>query len=214
MRRLAVSAVVAVCVVAGACGPVASGDPPPSPFAVDVVRFEVGENGGFGADRMPGVVLGPPHGGATEAEASTDVVSLGLGGAIVVELGEEIVDGAGDDLIVFENPFKIATTGTVFTEPGEVSVSEDGDALVAFPCDSTAPAPNGCAGFGVVRASADKDNGNDIDPTDAARAGGDDFDLATIGVARARVVRIVDKSTAGAAPKAGFDLDAVAVARH
>ena len=42
-------------------------------------------------------------------------------------------------------------------------------------------------------------------------SGGDQFDLATLGVTEARFVRIRDMQEAGAAPTAGFDLDAVAI---
>lgn len=200
MRALAAPALV-LCF--GACGPA-------EPFARAVVSFDEGAGAGFGQDALPGVVLGPPHGGAS-SQGSTDVLSLGQGGVIVLELGAAAEDGPGADLIVFENPFVVATTGAVFTEPGEVAVSEDGVLFVAFPCAPADPAPNGCAGFGVVHAGAD----NDVDPTDPTAAGGDAFDLADVGLVRARFVRISDRGgdvgAGAAAPTAGFDLDAVAV---
>jgi hypothetical protein len=59
---------------------------------------------------------------------------------------------------------------------------------------------------------------NGIDPTDPAVAGGDAFDLADLGVASARYVRLDDRTeefTGSGSPcngdKAGFDLDAIAV---
>ena len=56
---------------------------------------------------MPGIVEGPPVGGGTD-HGSTDVVSLGSGGSIVVSFAPNaIVDGPGADFIVFENPFWI-----------------------------------------------------------------------------------------------------------
>jgi hypothetical protein len=183
------------------CGPV-------SPFATSVVSVHFGENGGFHKEELPGVVLGPPQ-GAGEAAGSLDVLSLGTNGSIVLEMGDEIVDGDGVDLIVFENPFK-SSSGVVDGEAGEVSVSEDGVHFSAFPCDRKKPPPNGCAGFGPVLSSSK----NGIDPTDASAAGGDQFDLGSIGVTRARFVKIVDVDNAGPAPKAGFDLDAVAIASH
>ena len=67
---------------------------PGSRFAIAVVAFEPGEQAGFGQDRMPDVVLGPPRGTGV-AVGSTDVVSLGVGGSIVVELGVAAVDGDG-----------------------------------------------------------------------------------------------------------------------
>jgi hypothetical protein len=48
-------------------------------------------------------------------------------------------------------------------------------------------------------------------PLDAEVSGGDAFDLADVGLASARFVRVRDVSRAGAAPSAGFDLDAVGV---
>lgn len=194
---------VAVLLTLAACGP-------PEPFAAAVLSFEAGQGAGFGQDALPGVVLGGPHGGSS-SQGSTDVVSLGQGGVIVLELAADAVDGAGPDLIVFENPFVVATTGAVFAEPGEVAVSEDGLSFAAFPCAAAEPAPNGCAGYGVVLANPD----NGVDPTDPAAAGGDAFDLAGVGLTRARYLRITDRSGeaghSAAAPTAGFDLDAVAM---
>ncbi len=193
----------ALALLLAACGP-------PDPFAHGVVRFDAGAGAGFGQDAMPEVVLGPPQGGAS-SQGSTDVLSLGQGGVIVLDLGAPVEDGPGPDLIVFENPFVVATTGAVFAEPGEVALSEDGVTFVAFPCAPGEPAHNGCAGFGVVHAGAD----NGVDATDPAAAGGDAFDLGDVGLARARYVRITDRGAdlgaSAAAPTAGFDLDAVAV---
>jgi len=39
--------------------------------------------------------------------------------------------------------------------------------------------------------------------------GGDSFDLADLGIAEARFVRIRDLSDAGGPPSAGFDLDVI-----
>src|SRR6185369_12863491 len=96
---------------------------------------------------------------------------------------------------------------TPFAEPGIVSVSDDGVSFTEFPC-AAAPPWTGCAGVTPVLSSP----ANGIDPRSDA-AGGDAFDLATIGVARARYVRIVDSGLGpmGAPPTDGFDLDAVAV---
>ncbi|MFN9910046.1 MAG: cell surface protein, partial [bacterium] len=63
---------------------------------------------------------------------------------------------------------------------------------------------------GVESVWAHPDNG--LDPTDPAVAGGDAFDLAALGLPRARFVRVVDsglnpyEGVAG-----GFDLDAIAI---
>jgi hypothetical protein len=194
-------------------------------FVTGVVSFDPGECAGFNASALPGVVEGPPVGGGSD-RGSTDVVSLGVGGSIVVSFAPDaIVDGPGPDFIVFENPFWVAgNSDDVYAEPGEVSVSDDGVTWQTFPC---APAPDpqsahgtgvappygACAGWHVVWSSPT----NGISPIDPAVAGGDAFDLADLGVTRARYVRIVDK-TREACPETGprpdtdgFDLDAVSI---
>ena len=175
------------------------------PFADDIVDLEA-DAATFGHDRLPDIVLGPPGG-------TYDVASLGCDGTIVLEFdGSGIVDGAGPDLIVFENSFT-----EDFPEPGEVSVSEDGVTWSVFPCEPTTLV--GCAGVTPTLALP----GTDIDPSDPAVAGGDAFDLADLAdpLAQARFVRIRDRSNEYWAPlggltycdtasgSGGFDLDAV-----
>jgi hypothetical protein len=175
-----------------------------TPFAVAIDRFDPGAGAGHGADKLPCVVLGPPSGGKEATAGNVDgVLSLGHQGEIVLELGVDVVDGEGPDLIVFENPFLYP--GGVWAEPGEVAVSLDGERFDAFPCAPSEPAPNGCAGYGLVYAGSD--------PTNPEEAGGDAFDLADIRVERARYVRIRDRGprVTGDFGTAGFDLDAVAV---
>lgn len=175
----------------------------PKPFANQVVSFTPGQGATYGQDKMPGVVLGPPNGGGPLA-GSLDVVSLGKDGTIVLALEESVVDGPGVDLIVFENPFP------GWLETGYVAVSEDGNIWHEFPCDPLDKAHDfpGCAGVHPVLANAE----NGVDPTDPVRAGGDDFDLADLGVKSAKYVRIRDSGfNPYAPPTGGFDLDAVAV---
>jgi hypothetical protein len=198
---------------------------PADRFITGVVSFDPGECAGFGASSMPGIVEGPPHGGGS-SQGSTDVVSLGGGGSIVVSFAPNaIVDGPGPDFIVFENPFWAGgSSSDVYAEPGEVSVSDDGVTWTTFPCMPTPGAnpplntgvlpPYGtCAGWHVVWSTPT----NGISPFDPATAGGDAFDLSTIGVTHARYVRIVDEThescpEAGARPTSnGFDLDAIAI---
>jgi hypothetical protein len=175
-----------------------------NPFVDRVVSFTPGEDSGFGQDGYPDIVLGPPHGSGS-GMGSLHVLSLGKRGEIVLELTDiGVVDGPGVDLLVFENPFR------GFTETGVVAVSEDGQAWHEFPCDSSNRAGGypGCAG--VTQVSSSPDNG--ISPTDPAVAGGDGFDLSTLGVARARFIRIRDSgSNSYGSSSGGFDLDAVAV---
>ncbi len=193
---------VAALLLASAC----AADAEPSVFAARVVAFEEGENAGYGQDRMPEVVFGPPHGGG-ESMGSLDVLSLGKGGAITLELGVAAIDGPGIDLVVFENPFRYGTE--LFLEPGEVSVSDDGVTFVAFACKDEAPF-EGCAGLAPVRANPDE---NAIDPRDPAAAGGDGFDLADLGLPRAQFVRIrdIERGPDVFVGSGGFDLDAVVV---
>lgn len=174
------------------------------PFADRMVSFKPGANAGFGADRMPQIVFGPPQ-GAGAAAGSLDVVSLGNKGEIVLAFDDPaIIDGEGADFIVFENPF------SGYVETGSVAVSEDGATWHEFPCAASDPSAifKGCAGVAPVMSNPD----NGIDATDSKSAGGDKFDLHDLGVMTARYVRIRDsgvnhyEGTSG-----GFDLDAVAI---
>ncbi len=181
---------------------------PPVAYPSGVVSFTKGEKGGHQEELLPDVVLGPPEGAGCCA-GSTDVLSLGNGGEIVLAFDVAIVDGPGADLLVFENAFEIGgDPNSILAEPAEVAVSEDGETWTPFPCDPSSLPYAGCAGWRPVYASAERP----VDPRDPGKAGGDPFDLATIGVKRARFVRIRDanKKIPAAAPTAGFDLDAVA----
>ena len=182
---------------------------PPVKYVSKVISYTKGAKGGFNEQKLPDVVLGPPIGGGCCA-GSLDVLSLGDGGEIVVGFDVAIVDEDGPDFVVFENPFEPSGDPTsVLAEPAEVSVSEDGVTWTAFPCTATAYPYGSCAGWHPVYATAE----SPIDPRDPARAGGDAFDLAAIGVKRARFIRIRDmlRKFPAASPTAGFDLDGVAV---
>lgn len=176
----------------------------PWPFVDAVVSYLPGEAAGFGQDGFPDIVYGPPE-SPGNGGGSLDVLSLGREGAIVVSFRElDVVDGPGPDLLVFENPF------TGFYETGIVGVSEDGETWTEWPCDTTDADGGypGCAGVALVYASST----NGIDATDPDAAGGDRFDLADIGVARARYVRLRDSGgNSYAGTSGGFDLDAVAI---
>jgi hypothetical protein len=190
--------------VLGGCDPSA----PPTRTASCVLELHLGPDGGFGMDRYPEVVFGPPHGAGLRG-GSTDVLSLGKGGEIAVGFGgNAIVDGPGPDFIVFENAFYAGGDPTKpFAELGVVSVSEDGSAWTEFPCKSSSLPYDGCAGWHPVLSSPE----DGISPYDPKVAGGDAFDLATLGLERARFVRVRDISMSGPAPYAGFDLDAVSI---
>ncbi len=189
-------------------GGAASAETCASRFATSVVSFTPGAGPTTGQDELPDIVLGPPKGGGT-ASGSLDVATLGNGGVITLGFApSSIVDRPGPDFIVFENPFNVGGDPTKpFAELGTVSVSEDGVTWHDFPCTATAYPYGMCAGWHPVLANADT---NHIDPTDPAVAGGDDFDLADIGVSEARFVRITDRvDQTGLAGT--FDLDAVSI---
>ena len=183
-------------------------------FVTKVVSFTPGACAGFGASDMPGIILGPPV-GAGATQGSLDVVSLGIGGELVVSFEPNaIVDGPGADFIVFENAFYISgNPDAPAADPGEVSVSEDGVTWKTFECPEKAAAPYGkCAGWHPVYSAP----GNGISPVDPATAGGDAYDIEELGLAKARFVRIRDRSSATCEgqPKPqnlGFDLDAIAI---
>ncbi len=184
-------------------GVLVDGGVEPGPFIARVVSYALGAGAGHGEDALPGIVMGPPD-GYGDAAGSVDVLSLGRGGHVVVELGQDVVDGEGADFVVFENAFEYGTG--LFTEPGEVAVSLDGDAFETFPCDPETG--TGCAGQRPVYAAS----GNDIDPL-GPDAGGDRFDLAEVGLDRARFIRVTDVGDAPIPPDTtnnGFDLDAAA----
>ena len=164
---------------------------------------------------------GPKGGGASSG--SSDVLSLGVKGEVVVDFGDyDIVDGPGDDFIVFENPFLVSAYNP-FAEPAVVGVSSSGTSsadFIDFKCDLTKttgdaktqtwPYP-GCAGVKPVLAGS----GSCASPTNSSAAGGDAFDLAKLGVTQARYLRIRDAgvSTSGTTTQ-GFDLDAVVLIHY
>lgn len=182
-------------------------------FVTDVVDFSPGDCAGYGIAQMPKIVQGPPVGFGA-GQGSTNVVSLGKGGSIVLGFGTNaIVDRPGPDFVVFENAFQYGND-QIFAEPGEVSVSEDGTTWITFPCTATAAPYGACAGWHPVFSSPD----DDISPIDYPACGGDSFDLADVGVTHARFVRVRDMG-GGECPtnpkdktnNVGFDLDAIAI---
>jgi hypothetical protein len=171
------------------------------PWADAVVSFVPGDGAGFGQDKLPDVVLGPPTGHAGGAP-STDVLSLGNEGTIVLSMDDYVlVDGPGVDLTVFENPFP------GWTEPAFVAVSDDGATWHEWPCDPLAEGQPGCAGVHPVQGGPDG-----TDPLDPTVSGGDPYDLVDVGVTTARYVRLRDTGTNQYdGNTGGFDLDALAV---
>jgi hypothetical protein len=179
-----------------------------SRFATSVESFTAGPGPTTGQADLPQIVLGPPKGGGT-GKGSLDVATLGNGGTITLGFAPSvIVDRPGPDFIVFENPFDVGGDPTKpFAELATVEVSDDGQTFHAFPCTATAYPYGSCAGWHPVLANSDE---NSIDPTDPTVAGGDAFDLADLGVAEARFVRITDRVDLTGA-SGTFDLDAVSI---
>lgn len=177
------------------------------PFATAVVQFSPGEGAGFGADKMPGIVLGAPKGHGV-SRGSMDVLSLGKGGQITLSFApRRIIDGQGDDLIVFENAFwSGGDPAAVFAELGRVELSQDGETWHAFDCQQDELPPLGCAGFSPSLECSDD--------SDIENCGGDAFDLADLGLDFAHFMRITDLGFAGEEPSAGFDLDAVGLIHY
>lgn len=185
------------------------------PFADGVESVVIAANGGFGSELLPDIVLGPPFGlGLTEG--STDVLALGDGGEIVLRFDAPFIcDGPGADFTIFENAFHSSSIeGPIFDELAFVAVSQDGEVFYEFPFDRVSL--TGLAGQTPVESHPD----NGISPLDPAVSGGDSFDLAAVGLAWARFVRITDVNgeipDVGdlppflPPPNGGFDLDAVA----
>lgn len=178
-------------------------------FATSVIAVNYGEGATYGQDKLPNVVLGPPHGGG-DYNGSLDVLSLGAGGSVTLGFAYEgIADEPGADFIVFENAFYVGADKTKpYAELGEVSVSEDGETFKPFPCQSQTFPFTGCAGWHATFANPDK---NTISPFDPNTAGGDSYDLADLGMAQAKYIRIHDLAAEGGGPSVGFDLDAIAI---
>jgi hypothetical protein len=193
----------------------------------------------FGADRLPGIVLGPP-GPSSPSTGSTTVASLGGGGTVTVTFADIVIeDRPGPDFIVFENAFFLGAPPVeetadyfIFAEPAVVEVSDDGVTWVAFPHDAAALAATVgslvsrdlFADLGGLAGVTPTFTGNWILPDDrtiwdssgtggVSGAGGDAFDLAQVGLSQARYVRLTDaRSFNGAAGTGeGFDLDALVV---
>ncbi|MBU4483795.1 hypothetical protein KKA47_00060 [bacterium] len=178
-------------------------------FAVAVKSFNPGEGYGFGYDNFPDIVLGGPEGKGSGG-GGFDVLSLGKDGEITLDVGDcLIVDGDGPDFTIFENVFLIGgNPENPFKELATVGVSLDGINFTYFDClDGSYPYTD-CAGWNPTKSNVET---NGIDPFDPDVSGGDPFDLADIGIEKARYIRIIDLSNGGGPNNSGFDLDAIAV---
>ncbi|MCS6966397.1 MAG: hypothetical protein NZ473_06495 [Candidatus Kapabacteria bacterium] len=179
-----------------------------------VIIFRPGAGQNFGQDSayFPRNIFGPPDTSARLDNPSASpfqIVSLGMGGEIVVGFHNKIVvNGPGVDFVIFENSF-VTLSGRLFAEPALVSVSPDGVTWRGFPWDSLTL--QGCAGVTPT-------NGNAPDLLEPAYSGGDWFDLAALNIDSIRYIRIADLSwwllqrpshPLWDPTLSGFDLDAV-----
>ena len=144
-----------------------------------VVMFRPGTGPGIGrgAEYFPNNVLGFPDTNARPTVPSVDpaqILSLGLGGEIILGFRTPIVDRPGADFTLFENAFHYNLGGKqrTFAEPATVAVSSDGEHFTEFPFDSLTLI--GCAGITPTDGHAN--------PLDPAQSGGDHFDLSDIGM--------------------------------
>jgi hypothetical protein len=175
-----VRASVALVLSLAACAPGASIDG--ARLADRIVDAPGATGDGFGD---PTHAIDGVHGGG-ELAGSLDVYSLGYTERTTLVLawsGARVTNGAGADLVVFENPFRAAgSADTWFMDPAIVEVSLDGATWVALPHDYLAADETTYdrdltrwEGFaGVTPVLFDSDTGGD--PFDPG-AGGDAFDL-------------------------------------
>ena len=146
--------------VLGLLGPL----PGPNPWADHVVSFEPGVGGSAGFND-PTTCLGPPERFTGEASAVASVVSpfspawgmdelvsIGLGGSIVLSFDEPVVNDPdnpwGIDLLIFGNSGLIdgafpagLCTGIFGADGGMVEVSPDGTSWVQVDIDADGPWP-------------------------------------------------------------------------
>lgn len=171
------------------------------PWADHSPAVEYGEGAGFGQECYPDNILGPPDPEATPEVPSSspeELLTLGYEGWVVLEFTDNIVvDGPGADFTVFENVMYLGGDD-YYRECAFVEVSQDGESWSRFPWD-----PQTLEGLAGVWPTTGED------PTDPAVSGGDQFDLADLGLSWITHVRLVDCG-AQVDDDGLFDLDAVA----
>ncbi len=130
--------------------------------------------------------------GCGEGCGSSDVAQLSLeppedAYIILSWSGRRVTNGPGADFVVFENPFRISGSTSVFMEQMVVFLSRNGVDWVPFPHDYTAPNetvysnnPEHWRGFAGVNPVMFHEENNPVDPFDPDSAGGDHFDLSDL----------------------------------
>lgn len=159
-----------------------------TPYADQVVSIAVAPNQDFG---VPDDMLDAPV-GLGDANGSLDVYAIGTGGEVVLALDTAAVNGAGTDLIVYENPFLTVLGGwDAYIELAAVEVSTNGVDWARFPNDFAGPI--GPYLQGAIQLGADMTwfdgfagvmpfaaNPPSVNPLDVVSGGGDAFDLADL----------------------------------
>jgi hypothetical protein len=152
-----------------------------SPLATEVLDAPGATGTGF---RDPSKATNGVRGGGRTMQ-SLDVYAIPLDAHLVLGFGARFLDGPGDDLALFENPFEYAE-GRTFVDAAIVEVSADGERWVAFAHDYVAEDEARYSsiaadwiGFGGVQPVFLHEENNPLDPFDDA-AGGDRFDLAAL----------------------------------
>jgi len=142
-------------------------------------------------------ILGGPSGDPNTG-GSTHVLNLGVGGNVTLGFDStdgltrrNITNGDGADFIVFENAFYAGTDTTKsFAELVFVEVSSNGTDFARFPTLSLTPSavgpfgtinPANVSGFAGVHPVLANVDTNSINPFDSTVAGGDAFDLSSLG---------------------------------
>jgi len=127
--------------------------------------------------------------GGGPGEGSTDTFSLGysdgIDNYIIIRWhGLRVLNGPGDDVAIFENPFSVGVDGMRFMDQVVLYFSQDGDVWVPFPHDYLAADetvystnPDHWQGFAGITPVLLHEDSNWVDPFDPALAGGDHFDL-------------------------------------
>jgi len=164
--------------------------------------FTPGDDASFGHDTFPENILGLPN------ASKTNIVSFGTSGELIIELKNyTLIDDTGPDLIIFENAF------TGWTERAQVALSEDGITYFAFACDAfdVDGVYPGCAGVTPINYSDDPEIMLDPDAS-----GGDNFDLADLGLEKVNFIKITDMATCTnpalcTSGSGGFDFDGLAI---
>ncbi len=145
-----------------------------------------GQNAGQGTEYFPMNIFGFPStiaNNKTPANSPDEVLSLGLGGEIVVGFKNRVlIDRPGADFTVFENVFINPINQKLFVEPAKVAVSDDGINFKVFPYDPETLA--GCAGLTPTYGSAD--------PLNPVESGGDKFDIEDLGFDFITYIKITD----------------------